>query len=158
MIPVFALQDLPAHPYPSIFLAGPTPRLPGIASWRPYALGLLGGLGFDGHVFIPESPDWTSRQSYIPQRDWEVAALRLASCICFWIPRDLERMPGFNTNVEFGLTAASGRVVLGYPKGAPKMYYLDLTARDHGIPVFHDLDATLAAAVEIANRKAPDHA
>ena len=39
--------------HPSIFLAGPTPRTSGVASWRPEALDLLREVGFGGTVLVP---------------------------------------------------------------------------------------------------------
>jgi hypothetical protein len=38
----------------SIFLAGPTPRTPGIISWRKEACEILEELGFNGIVYVPE--------------------------------------------------------------------------------------------------------
>lgn len=53
------------------------------------------------------------------------AGLERASVIAFWVPRDLERLPGFTTNVEFGGYVGSGRVVYGRPDGWPMNRYLD---------------------------------
>jgi hypothetical protein len=51
---VYALEEPPAIFAKSIFLAGPTPRRPEVASWRPDALRILQEAGYDGVVFVPE--------------------------------------------------------------------------------------------------------
>ncbi len=144
LTPVHALEALPR----SIFLAGPTPRDPSTPSWRPEALRLLGELGFDGAVYVPESRDWLPHNEYEGQIHWEWEALNLATAVAFWVPRDLVSMPGFTTNVEFGLLIQSGKLVLGFPQGAPKMKYLARLAERHGASVHHSLAETLQAAVE----------
>jgi hypothetical protein len=152
MTPIFALQPLPPGG-PSVFLAGPTPRADKpVPSWRPAALEILGRLGFGGAVFVPEAADWGAHDNYDAQIDWEWAALDAASAIVFWIPRDLSVMPAFTTNVEFGLYATSGKVVLGFPPQSPKNRYLERLAgrADCGIAVFHDLTRTLAAGIGLA--------
>lgn len=143
MTPVFALESLPK----SIFLAGPTPRHAATVSWRPEALRILEDLAFDGQVFVPESPDWGAHGHYDDQLHWEWEALNLCTVVVFWVPRDLETMPAFTTNVEFGLLIQSGKLILGFPEAAPKMAYLAKLARRHGAPVFHTLEDTLKAAV-----------
>src|SRR4051812_25224758 len=89
---------IPSHP--SIFLAGPTPRRPEVPSWRPQALGLLRQLGFGGAVYVPERRDWSGRVSYLDQVEWEYAGLEHCSVVAFWVPRDVQTLPGFTTNVE----------------------------------------------------------
>lgn len=144
MTPVFALQPLPK----SIFLAGPTPRDASAQSWRPEALAILETLGFDGQVFIPENATWLPHDTHEDgQVPWEWEALSLATVIVFWVPRVLDHMPALTTNVEFGLFANSGKVVLGYPQTAAKMKYLDRLAQRFHVPVFDSLHATLMAAV-----------
>ncbi len=151
MTPVFALQPLPK----SIFLAGPTPRAAETPSWRPQALDLLKDMGFEGQVYVPEAADWQPHDHYQDQIQWEWEALNIASVVVFWVPRDLASMPAFTTNVEFGLLVQSGKLVLGYPASAPKMKYLAKLARRHGVQVFHELEETLAAAVEMTRRPFP---
>jgi hypothetical protein len=152
---VYALQPIGK----SIFLAGPTPRKDEIESWRPEALSILQELEFDGTVYVPESEDWKKHDNYQAQIEWEWQALDTSSVILFWVPRDLHldkegdlKMPAFTTNVEFGLAAKSGRVVLGYPIGTDKMPYLHSIARRFHIPVYNDLRDTIIAAKSIADR------
>ena len=148
MRPVFATQPLPK----SIFLAGPTPRTPEVQSWRPDALDLLGAFKFEGDVFVPEAENWRPRKDgYDEQVHWEWEALNRATVVVFWVPRELSTMPAFTTNVEYGLLAQSGKLVLGYPDGAAKMGYLTKLAQRFHIPVYKTLYATLQAAVLKAN-------
>lgn len=139
----FALEPL----HKSIFLAGPTPRSSAVASWRPQALEILERLGFEGTVFVPESANWLSHDDYDSQVHWEWEALNQATVVAFWIPRDMDRLPGFTTNIELGLLATSGKVLLGYPTGAIKMRYPEALARRFGTAVHGSLETLLAAAV-----------
>lgn len=141
---VYALQALRQ----SIFLAGPTPRSAEVESWRPEALKKLEALGFVGDVFVPEARDWGPHNSYDAQVHWEWEALKQASVIVFWVPRDIATMPAFTTNVEFGDWVKSGKVILGAPAGTPKMNYLIMLAKKYAVPCFQTLDETLSAAVE----------
>ncbi|HVI00101.1 MAG TPA: nucleoside 2-deoxyribosyltransferase domain-containing protein, partial [Enhygromyxa sp.] len=97
---VYARQPFPAAFTRAIFLAGPTPRSSDVPSWRPRALELLAERGYDGAVFVPEDADGNARFDYTDQIDWESEGLALADVIVFWIPRDLDTLPGFTTNVE----------------------------------------------------------
>lgn len=146
----------------SIFLAGPTPRDDMTPSWRPDALRLLRGLGFEGHVFVPEKEGGGWHGVYDAQVKWEWAALGLASKTVFWIPRDLDTMPGFTTNVEFGFMMANypDRVILGCPNDAPKTRYLKMMVDEQRafsqslktpmekVPMVNSLPAALALAVQ----------
>jgi len=148
MQPVFALQPLPK----GIFLAGPTPRDEGVATWRPEALKLLEQMGFNGNVYVPEQADWSKHDHYDSQIAWEWEALAISTAIVFWVPRELKTMPAFTTNVEFGFMVASGKCLLGYPEDAPKMRYLEQLARRHGAPVYHTLTDILQAAIVRAGK------
>jgi Nucleoside 2-deoxyribosyltransferase like len=140
---------------PSIFLAGPTPRRAEVPSWRPEALVLLRGLGFAGTVLVPERRDGWARFSYLDQVEWEYAGLEGCCVIAFWVPRDLQTLPGFTTNVEFGRYAGSGRCVYGRPESAPHTRYLDwLYAKLTGRGPEANLESTMRAAVE-ATRGGP---
>ena len=130
----------------SIFLAGPSPRDPKTPSWRPEALRILEALKFPGTVFVPE-PETGSQWDYDNQICWEWEGLGQATCVAFWVPRELAAMPAFTTNVEFGLMVAGKKTVLGYPFSAPKMGYLRALAVRHQVPIFHTLEETLRTAV-----------
>ena len=146
---VYAKQDPPPSWKYAIFLAGPTPRDPETPSWRPEALETLEVLGYDGVVFIPEHADGQWQGSYDDQVEWEKMGLEMADRIVFWVPRDLRTMPALTTNIEYGRYVDSGKVVLGYPDGAPRMRYLDWLANDRkeSVPVRNDLTNTLRTAI-----------
>lgn len=131
----------------SIFLAGPTPRDNTGIDWRPEAIRILNMLNFGGTVFVPtprEPARWA--KDYDDQIHWEWEALDQATVAVFWVPRALDAMPAFTTNVEYGLKVGKGQVVLGFPEDAPKMRYLSKLAERYSIPVFRDLESTLLFA------------
>jgi len=137
----------------SLFLAGPTPRDPGVASWRPAAMAEIRSQ-WTGRgrlvVFVPEPSDGRPWPPFERQAQWEHDGLNAAGVILFWIPRDVRTLPGFTTNVEFGLFARSGRVVLGCPPDCPnpeRNRYLIWTAGKFGIPVRETLPDTIATAL-----------
>lgn len=148
---VRTLEAFPTKTTRTVFLAGPTPRDERAASWRPAALELLRERGWDGAVLVPEGdyPDDEEQQI-----DWELEGFRRADVILFWVPRDLETLPGFTTNVEVGLHVAGGRAVLGAPDGAPKTSYLRSLARRHGVPVADTLAGTVDAALALCGEGA----
>jgi hypothetical protein len=106
-------------------------------------------LGFNGTVFVPEPEGYTPNDSYEHQISWEWEALNQATVAVFWVPRHLESFPAFTTNVEFGLLVASGKAVLGFPDGAPKMRYLDKPGQRFHLVAQTTLRATLVEAVRL---------
>lgn len=129
-----------------IFLAGPTRRNSEfINSWRNDACEILSALDFNGTVYVPEFSS-SCQFDYNRQVLWERKALENSTKILFWIPRFVnDGMPGFTTNVEFGMYLARNpeKVILAYPKNAEKMEYLRWlykyeTGRD---PYFNIADA-----------------
>lgn len=145
----YALQPIKK----SIFLAGPTPREDHVVSWRPEAIAILSRLGFEGTVFVPETADWAKHEHYDNQIAWEWEALNVATTVVFWVPRKMATLPALTTNVEFGLCAATGKCVLGYPGDAVSVRYLDRIAQRHNITVCSTLEDTLSMA--IAHSKNP---
>ena len=103
-------------------------------------------------MFIPLPRDGVYLVEYDKQVNWELEHLNKANVIMFWIPRDLKNLPGFTTNVEYGMFLKSGKIVLGYPAGAPKMKYLDMVARMNNVPVSNDLNETIKIALSILNK------
>ncbi|MFI5615000.1 nucleoside 2-deoxyribosyltransferase domain-containing protein [Amycolatopsis sp. NPDC051903] len=155
---VHAREPLPEDG-PSVFLAGPTPRAGGkVPSWRPAALAELAAQwNGDGPltVLTPESRGGVRAEHYDDQVGWETAARATATAILFWIPRDLRTMPGFTTNVEFGLDVTTGKAVLGCPPDCPnpeRNRYLAYVAHLHDVPVCTTLPGTITAALAIAAR------
>lgn len=146
---VYALEE-PSHEFvKSCFLAGPTPRSSEVESWRPDAVKLLEEYNYDGVVFVPEDRSGEFHGNYMHQVEWEIKYLEESQLILFWIPRDLELLPGFTTNVEFGKYLKSGRILMGRPPGTPKMNYLDYNYRKYlnREPV-EDLPTLIQQAVE----------
>lgn len=148
---VYSGESVPRSYRKSIFLAGPTPRSSKVKSWRPEALKILESFGYDGVVFLPEfrkgkkPRGWT----YEKQCDWEHRCLDMADIILFWVPRKLRTMPAFTTNVEFGLYANSGKIVLGAPKNTHKMRYFKFVSEKLMIPYSETLENTIVRALEI---------
>ena len=138
---------------PSIFLAGPTPRNIRVPSWRPLVLHTLSRLNFEGQVFVPEDPKGGISMEFEEQIEWEDTYLTDAKCIMFWIPRDLTLLPGFTTNIEFGRWCDSGKIVVGWLPGTPKMRYIEYYTRKLKIPTADTLNSTVKKAVEMARRR-----
>jgi len=139
----------------SVFLAGPTPRSADVPSWRPDAVRELAGQWRGPgrlSVLIPEPSAGRNWPDFEDQAEWETIARAAASAILFWIPRDRRTLPGFTTNVEFGLDVTTGRAVLGCPPDCPdpeRNRYLIWLARRHGVPVTGTLTATVASALAL---------
>jgi hypothetical protein len=154
---VMAREPLPGKGSPAIFLAGPSPSSDDVPSWRPGAIDLLRASRRAADesltVLSPESRGGRRATGYDEQVGWEAAARAAATVILFWIPRDLRRLPGFTTNVEFGLDVGLGRkVVLGAPPDCPnpeRNRYLIHVARRHGVPIFDTLDDAAAHALTV---------
>lgn len=150
---VWAREPIPSGP--SVFLAGPTPRSSTVPSWRPDAVTAIDAAwaGADPlTVLTPESRGGHQAAEYHDQVEWEAAGLDTATAILFWIPRDVSTLPGFTTNVEFGLYVRSGRVILGCPADCPnpeRNRYLIWTAQRYGAPVCTTLAAAVAGAVDL---------
>lgn len=144
---IYAKEKFPKKVKKKIFLAGPTPREKG-ASWRSEALRILENVGYDGHVFVPEPRNGIWHRDYYGQIEWEKEGLSKADCIIFWIPRS-EILPGFTTNVEFGIWLKSGKIILGFPEDAPKTKYLRAIGEDYDIPQAETLEDTIKKAMEM---------
>lgn len=142
------------------FLCGPTPRDSNIISWRKEAIELFEKYNYTETLLIPEGRDWKYKTDYDSQVQWEHDGLEEATHIMFWIPRNLDSMPGYTTNVEFGwiignlewcntIENVRPKVVLGSPEGTPKMSYLNWHADRLGIPRYNTLDDTVRAIIEM---------
>ena len=127
----------------SIFIAGCTPRDNQTKSWRPEAIRIFNKLGYKGVLFVPESRNYKSHGTYYDQIEWEEEGLTVANCIMFWIPREMQHMPGLTTNDEFGTWKYSGKVVLGTPEWAVKVRYQRYYADKLGIPQSDTLRGTV---------------
>lgn len=171
---IYAQQDYPSDSK-GIFLAGPTLRARSTPcrnfsldlhvsctlcagtmmethdSWRVDAISIMRSLGFDGDLYVPEpkTGDFGELEdrSYDRQVIWEHDGLERSNVIMFWIPRSLDLLPGFTTNVEFGMHYRSGKCVLGYPSNAKKMKYISYLAHSVGMQVSSTLFDTCSSAV-----------
>ena len=150
---VYALEESPEKNLPSIFLAGPTPRQRStVRSWRPRAIRTLKKLGFNGVVYIPENRIRSAKIDHKKQPKWEHRMLFKSSCVLFWVPRNTKRLPGFTTNIEFGLFSRSGKVSFGAPKRAHRIDYMRFMADEFDIPQSWKLEDAIRTAIAISNK------
>lgn len=156
---VYTGEQAPTIVTKSIFLAGPSPRKASDPNWRVDAFKILKDLGYTGVVYAPIWRDGPPNESgkpfdYDGQVEWETKYLNACDVIVFWVPRDMESLPGLTTNVEYGMWLNSGKIVLGYPNDAEHMRYLDWQARQNGVHVRETLDDTLTTAMNLLGRGA----
>ncbi len=140
----------------SIFLAGPMPRDISVPSWRPAMLEAItnawtgpGSLA----VFVPEARSWHPLK--YDHHHWEDRWLSVVDVIVFWVPRDMQRLPGMNTNIEFGRWENSGRFVFGAPPSAAGVGYLRECATRQGAPVADSIEQTVADALAMIDGGQP---
>ena len=154
----YTLDPIGIEDSPSIFLAGPTHRDRDSdisRSWRTEAINLFSIARFNGTLYIPEfdhngkSSDWM----YSRQVDWESKALTSATVILFWIPRDKDNLPGFTTNIEFGEWLNSNKIVVGFPKEAYAVKYIEERCSRSKIQVFHTLQECVNMAISMSSSK-----
>ena len=148
---IYALESQEDNDCLSIFLAGPTPRDHSSPSWRPGMIKTLRDAGFTGDIFVPEKRGDYLSYEYGTHTRWEVEYLNKATLILFWIPRDLESMPAFTSNIDFGEFSHSGKIILGYPEWAKKMRYLKERCIMHDIQYFHTMEELANCAVKESN-------
>lgn len=150
VVPVYAREPFPDKITKTIFLAGPTPRKDGVPSWRPEALKILGELGFDGHVFVPEPRDGQWLADYDGQIEWEEEGLNRADVIVFWVPREIPDMMALTTNIEWGMWKTSGKVIWSAPPSAKNTRYAEYYAEKLGVPRTKELrEALLLATIRL---------
>jgi len=141
--------------YHTIFLAGPTPRDKDIKSWRNDALNILKKNEYNGVIIIPE----IDKKLYYGKNDmpnnimdWENYYMTQCDVIVFWVPRKLENLPGFTTNVEFGRFCSDSRSLYGRPIGAPKTKYLDwMYMKFRNLKPYTDLYSLMIASMDHFN-------
>lgn len=125
---IFSDMSIELNKENSIFLAGPTLRNATFEqSWRKIACDILEELNYSGIVYIPEFSQGENPFDFMNQVEWERDGLMNAAKILFYIPRKLPELPGFTTNVEFGMYLAKrpNDVILCSPPNAEKNRYLE---------------------------------
>lgn len=132
--------------YYSIFVAGPTPRNKDTKSWRPEFIKEL-ELYDDPYdkpldnviILSPECRNDVWLDNYDSQINWEQKHLKSADLLAFWVPRELEHMPAFTTNIEFGMYIMDGYkdMVYGRPNESPKNKYLDFSYQKYRNKIPH---------------------
>lgn len=142
----------------SIFLAGPTLRNSLFAdSWRKEACEILEELKFNGTVYIPEFSNGNNPFDFINQASWERQGLQTAGVIIFYIPRKLPELPGFTTNVEFGMWLARKpeQTLLCCPEGSEKNRYLIWLYNEEkpDSKVFTDLHSVIREALKMLKER-----
>lgn len=149
---VYAREPFPTTVTKTMMLCGPTPRGEG-RSWRADAIEYLKGIGWNGHVFVPEPRDGSWAEDYTDQVEWEEDGINRADVVVFWVPRDRTGetygvpMPAFTTNDEWGHWKESGKVVWGSPDWAEKVRYQRYYADKLKVPLANTLEDTLQNAV-----------
>lgn len=146
----FNLDDLKK----TIFLAGPTLRDSSFEnSWRKEACDILKNLEFDGILYVPEHKNGKNPMDFLNQVDWERETLMRADVIVFYIPRKLPELPGFTTNVEYGMYLAKKpeACLLACPEGSEKNRYLEwlYTKEKPGATIYRTLEDVLKEAVNM---------
>src|SRR3989304_1979968 len=141
------------NPEFSVFLAGPTPRDVSVKSWRPEFIKALKLKGFKGSVFAPENRILGSLYDFEKQIAWEVKGLNKASLIIYWIPRNLETMPAFTTNIEFGEFMHSGKIAVGFPPESVNNRYIGKRCEMHKIPLFQTVESLASYVLEQEQKK-----
>jgi ADP-ribose pyrophosphatase YjhB (NUDIX family) len=120
---IYAGENIPESFEKSLFLMGPSPRMKIVKSWRPKMLKYLQQIGYDGVVFVPERK--SGKYEVKEQIEWEQNAINMSDLIVAWVPRQMNRMVGLTTNVEFGLYLNSGKLLYGRPTWSHRNTYLD---------------------------------
>lgn len=145
---IYAKEPIPAKLENAVMLCGPSSRDITVPSWRPAAFSWFDFQKFSGTLLIPEPRGGNNFTNYDAQVEWESEALEKAKVILFWVPRDLVKLPGYTTNLEFGLWAKSGKVVLGFPFNAPKMKYFEFLSKKYNISMASSLEETVKLAID----------
>jgi len=99
---------------------------------------------------VPEDSSGSPKFDYDDQVTWEWEGLMTSTVVLFWIPREMQSMPAFTTNVEYGMSIWGRNMAIGWPEDAPKNRYLErLATRFHLTPV-HTLEEVVRDALILA--------
>ena len=150
----YTLEQIKKNNRNSIYLAGPSFRPEQEneenVSWRIEALDYLHKKGYTEDIYIPEynpnierSKEWT----YSRQVSWEIEAMEYAKVILFWIPRDMKKLPGLTTNIEFGEWMHSNKLIVGFPEDSDKNKYIEYRCSLLKIPFSNSLESCVNLAI-----------
>ena len=107
-------------------------------------------MNFNGIVYVPEK-DHAIEFNYLNQVDWERKALMTADTILFYIPRKLPEMPGFTTNVEFGMYLSKRPEAVEFcsPENAEGNRYLEWLCKEEkpNAIIYRELNKALKACI-----------
>jgi 8-oxo-dGTP pyrophosphatase MutT (NUDIX family) len=149
---IYYNKEMPEKMTKSLFLMGPSLRRGQEGtSWRKDAIQILSDVGFDGVIFYPENENDERTgvdNNYEKTIEWEDKYLNICDLIVCWCPRNVETLPGFTTNIEWGRWESSGKIVLGAPEEAEKVSYLKHYAEKYNVPISDTLTDTLRSAMD----------
>ena len=148
------LENTPKNIISSIFLAGPVPRKQTI-SWRAKAIQYLYNHDYNGTIYNPEVTTANYENYYDEQFAWEHDKLDKSDIIVFWIPRIIKNNEalGLTTNIEFGLYAKSNKLIVGFPKDADEIKYIEKCCIENNIPYYNTLEEVLDKAISMIKNK-----
>ncbi len=147
---VHVFEPLATPTQPSIILLGPSSKDANLTDWRQEVITLLDERGFEGAVYIPEPRTRNRPLDYDEHLRWVLDACQAADVILFWVPRNMQTLPGLKTNVEIGMFIQSPKLLFGAPENAVKMRYIKTLLRYYNQPFFSDLTHLLDVAKERA--------
>lgn len=150
---IYSDNELPRQINKSIFLAGPSHRIPNTNSWRHETIKILEKLNYEGHVFIPIPEKMFKGElnlgfDYLTQINWEIQAREKADIILFWFNRSFnDDLMGLTTNIEFGEDLKSGKIKCGIPSSADKCEYIRERIKLLHLDTFDSLDGLVSNCV-----------
>lgn len=79
---------------------------------------------------------------------WETFMLSRSSSILFWIPRDMQDLPGLTTNIEFGEWMSKEGVFVGYPDDAEKNGSIKVRCEHYNKVIHNNLYGLVQAVID----------
>lgn len=144
---------------PSVYLDGPLSvnlGSKGSISWRKKLIETFTIQGFNHVVIIPEckNPEYKPQYTHPSFYEWEVKAMKMATIIMFWIPRESGIFAGRDINDRWGQHKLQKNVILGHPSKAQGLDYQNWYARNNDIAVVHHLENMVQYVVAQLNQYA----
>jgi len=144
---------------PSVYLDGPlsvTVGKKGSISWRKKLIETFTVQGFNHVVIIPEckNSDYKPQYTHPSFYEWEEKAMKMATIIMFWIPRESGIFVGRDINDRWGQHKLMKNVILGHPSKSEGMDYQDWYSKRNDITVVHHLENMVQYVVAQLNQYA----